>query len=81
MRTILILTFILNSVICIAQENSKTLVLPPFDKMANRGISPDIQKYIESKLRSEDSLELIPFSIKSVDDIPYHNIYHKKYCS
>lgn len=65
----------------VSQENSKTYVLPPFDEIANRGISPRIQKYIEDKLRSEESLQLIPFSITALDDIPYQRIFQKKYCT
>ncbi|MFC0878976.1 hypothetical protein ACE01N_20445 [Saccharicrinis sp. FJH2] len=58
----------------------KVFVLPPYDKIANRGISPNIQECIENKLSSIDSINLIPFSFKDMMGVAYQNIFDKKYC-
>jgi hypothetical protein len=58
----------------------KVFVLPPYDEIANRGISPNIQECIESNLSSIDSINLIPFSFKDMMGVAYQNIFDKKYC-
>lgn len=56
------------------------IVLPPHDENANEGISPPIQKYLESVILMDTSLTLIKFPYKQLINIPYHNIFDKKYC-
>jgi len=56
------------------------IVLPPHDENANEGISPPIQKYLESVILLDTSLTLIKFPYKQLINIPYHNIFDKKYC-
>lgn len=58
----------------------KVFVLPPHDKIANRGISPNIRECIENNLTSIDSINLIPFSVKDMMGVAYQNIFDKKYC-
>lgn len=56
------------------------IVLPAHDENANQGISPPIQKYLESVILLDTSLTLIKFPYKQLINIPYHNIFDKKYC-
>lgn len=56
------------------------LVLPPYDKIANAGISPDIQMMLEKALLGKGSLSVIPFPLKKLMGIPYQMVYDKKYC-
>lgn len=58
----------------------RVFVLPPYDKIANRGISPNIRECIENNLSSIDSIRLIPFSVKDMMGVAYQNIFDKKYC-
>jgi hypothetical protein len=56
------------------------IVLPPYDLIANEGISPDIQKYLETEISSDTSLTVIKFPYKDLINVPYHNVFDKKYC-
>lgn len=46
----------------------RVLVLPPFDEIANAGISPDIQKYLESEIIKDTNLILIKFPLRQLDE-------------
>jgi hypothetical protein len=68
-------------------ENSKMpenkisiLILPPFDEVANAGISPDIQKMLAEQLANDTGLSVIKFPFKKLMHVPYHNVFDKKYC-
>jgi hypothetical protein len=61
-------------------ENLTVLVLPPYDMIANEGISPDIQKYLEGELVKDPSLTVIKFPYKRLMNVPYQNVFDKKYC-
>ena len=56
------------------------LVLPPYDEIANAGISPNIQKYIEDEIYNDSFFTLIKFPYKQLMNVPYYNVYDKKYC-
>lgn len=56
------------------------LVLPPYDEIANAGISPDVQKHLESAFAKDTNIVLIHFSYKQFMNVAYQNIYDKKYC-
>jgi hypothetical protein len=56
------------------------LILPPYDVIANEGISPDIQKYLEEELSKDTSLIVIKFPYKKLMHVPYQNVFDKKYC-
>jgi len=56
------------------------LVLPPYDEIANAGVSPDIQKIIESELHKNDSVNVLNFPYKALMNVPYQMIYDKKFC-
>jgi hypothetical protein len=81
---IIILFVLFNSILSFGQNDfknrPKVFVLTPYDEISNRGISPDIQHCIENILVLNDSIDLIPFSIKKMTGIEYQNIYDKKYC-
>lgn len=64
----------------IKEEKLKVLVLPPYDEISNRGISPDIRKQLENELIKSNKIELIPFPFKQLLDVPYQNVFDKKYC-
>ena len=49
----------------------KVLVLPPFDEIANAGVSPDIRKNIESTLISQKQFSVIPFPFKQLMGVPF----------
>ncbi len=61
--------------------NVSVLVLPPYDAIANAGISPDIQKYLESIFTTDTTLKLIRFPYRRLMNVSYHNVFDKKYCS
>lgn len=63
-----------------AQTKLTVLVLPPFDKMANAGMSPDIQEYLETEISKDTTLTLIRFPYKQLMNVPYHHVFDKKYC-
>ncbi|HMK18707.1 MAG TPA: hypothetical protein VK492_10920 [Chitinophagaceae bacterium] len=56
------------------------LVLPPFDVIANEGISPDIQKILEKTISNDTTLALIKFPYQQLMNVPYQNVFDKKYC-
>lgn len=58
----------------------KVLVLPPYDEIANEGISPDITKIIGSALTKQSRLNVIPFPYKQLMSVPYQMVFDKKYC-
>jgi hypothetical protein len=58
----------------------RILVLPPFDEIANAGISPDIRKIIESALIAQGKLSVISFPFKQLMGVPYQMVFDKKYC-
>jgi hypothetical protein len=63
-------------------ENTKlsVIVLPPYDEIANAGISPDVQKYIEDELKKDTNLVVVKFPLTKLMNTPYQNIFDKKYC-
>jgi hypothetical protein len=66
-------------------QNSTTkkltiLVLPPYDFIANEGISPDIQKYLEEVFASDTTVSLIKFPYRQLMNVSYQNVFDKKYC-
>lgn len=66
-----------------ASENSmklSVLVLPPFDNIANEGISPNIQKSLEKVFFEEKSFDLIQFPYGKLVGVPYQNVFDKRYC-
>jgi hypothetical protein len=56
------------------------LVLPPYDIIHNRGISPDILEYLEKVIGNDTSLNLIKFPLKKLMNTPYQKVFDKKYC-
>jgi len=56
------------------------LVLPPFDEIANEGISPDIQKILETTFSYDTAFTLIKFPYRQLMNVPYQNVFDKKYC-
>jgi hypothetical protein len=61
-------------------STAKVLVLPPYDEIANAGISPDTRKIIESTLTDQERLLVIPFPFKKLMGVSYQMVYDKKYC-
>lgn len=61
-------------------EKPTVLILPPFDLDANGGFSPEIQYLLENKLTKNTDIELIKFPLKKLINVPYQNVYNKKYC-
>lgn len=62
------------------QKKLSILVLPPYDEIANEGISPDVQQYLEEQIGKDTNFTLVKFSYKEFMNVPYQNIYDKKYC-
>lgn len=56
------------------------LVFPPYDALANEGISPGIQTTLEDVFASDASFDLIKFPYKKLMNVPYQLVYDKKYC-
>jgi hypothetical protein len=51
------------------------IVLPPFDEIANEGISPSVQKYLETEISNDTSLTIIKFPYKDLMIVPYHIVF------
>jgi hypothetical protein len=64
-----------------ALTNITVLVLPPYDAIANEGISPNIQKYIENVFTTDTTFRLIKFPYRRLMNVSYQNVFDKKYCS
>jgi hypothetical protein len=62
------------------KNKPSTLVLPPFDEIHNKGISPDILAYLEDAIGNDTSVSLIKFPLKKLMGTPYQNVFDKKYC-
>jgi len=56
------------------------LVLPPYDEMANEGISPDVQKFLELVISQDTCLTLLKFPLVKLMGVPYQMIFDRKYC-
>jgi hypothetical protein len=63
-----------------SQQKQTVLILPPFDEMANAGISPDIQKYLEDEFAKDSSIILIKFPLRKLMKVPYQMIFDKMFC-
>jgi hypothetical protein len=63
-----------------AADELSIIILPPYDEVANAGISPNIQEYLEREISKDSSVTLIKFPYKDLMNVPYHNVYDKKYC-
>jgi hypothetical protein len=57
------------------------LVLPPYDEIANAGISPDTRLILERNLMNKNKIKVIPFPLKKLMNVPYEMVYDKKYCA
>ena len=62
------------------QYKLTVLVLPPYDEIANAGISPDIQQYLETEFAKDSSIILIKFPLKKLMGVPYQMVFDKKFC-
>ena len=66
-------------------EQLKTyiIILPPYDQIANRGISPNIFKYLERSLRKNKNILLPNNIIKTFKElnINYNMVFDRKYCN
>ncbi len=61
-------------------QKPSVLVLPPYDLNANGGFSPEIQDLLETNFRENSEINLINFPFKKLIQVPYQNVYDKKYC-
>jgi hypothetical protein len=64
------------------QNNPKKLtiiVLPPYDEIANAGISPNVSEVIEENI-NDKSFSIIKFPFKKLIGVPYQNVFDKKFC-
>ena len=64
----------------VEKKSLNVIVLPPYDVIANEGISPDITKSLESVLKKETQLEVMKFPYQKLINANYHMVYDKKYC-
>ena len=74
---------ILPGTIVAAQPNQvkqTVLVLPPHDAIANEGISPGIQKYLEQIISGDSTVKLIRFPYRQLMHVPYQNVFDKQFC-
>ena len=62
------------------ENKLEILVLPPYDEIANRGISPNIRNIIEGELSKSKELNVIKFPFKKLMNTSYQNIFDKRYC-
>lgn len=68
-----------NNLIQNKQKKLSILVLPPYDEIANAGISPNISEIIEENINDE-GLSVIKFPFKKLMNVPYQNVFDKKFC-
>jgi hypothetical protein len=61
-------------------EKETILVLPPFDVIANEGISPPVQEFLEAVIAEDTSVTLIKFPFRELMNVPYQNVFDKRYC-
>ena len=64
----------------IFENKISILILPPFDEIANGGMSPDIQKLLEKQLSGDSGFSVIKFPYKKLMNVSYQNVFDKKYC-
>lgn len=62
------------------QARLTVIVLPPDDRMALRGISPDVQKYLATEVSKDIDLTLIKLSHKQLVNVSMVDIFDKKHC-
>ena len=62
------------------QQKIVVLVLPPRDETACQGISPPIDKYLETTLAMDSMLSVMKFPYKRMNGAGYHQVFDKKYC-
>jgi hypothetical protein len=63
------------------QIKLSVIALPPYDEIASEGISPDIQSYLETEISKDSELTVIKFPYKLLMNVPYQNVFDKKYCN
>ena len=61
------------------QQKLTIIVLPPYDEIANAGISPNVKKILEEKIVDEE-ISVIKFPFKKLMGVPYQNVFDKKFC-
>ncbi|MGC4099848.1 hypothetical protein [Ferruginibacter sp.] len=64
----------------LVEPKPSVLVFPPFDINAGRGISPGIQQWLQNEMAKDSAVTLIKFPYKKLMDVPYQNVFDKKYC-
>jgi hypothetical protein len=57
------------------------LVLPPYDEIANAGVSPDTRVALEEALAGDPTMKVKPFPFRELMNVPYQMVYDKKYCT
>jgi hypothetical protein len=53
----------------------KTIILPPYDEIAGKGSSPDVDRYLKSVLKSQKEIAILPIDYKQA----VYMIFDKKY--
>jgi len=83
MKKAFLLITVLSSFYVFSQNiNEKTptvLILPSYDLYANGGFSPEIQYSLEEYFLTSKKVKLIKFPLKKLSNIPYQNVFDKKY--
>jgi hypothetical protein len=76
-------TEVIDSPATVASQQPKlsVIVLPPYDKIANEGISPDIQNYLGMEILKDSTLSVIKFPYKLLMNVPCQSVFDKKYCN
>ncbi|HEY0652968.1 MAG TPA: hypothetical protein VGD65_07565 [Chryseosolibacter sp.] len=64
----------------VGDSTVKVLILPPYDQIANAGVSPDTRTILESSLSNKAQLSVIPFPFRTLMGVQYQMVYDKKYC-
>jgi tyrosine-protein phosphatase YwqE len=62
-----------------SQKKISILVLPTFDIDSNGGGSPDVQKHIIESIE-DTKFTIMKFPYKKLMNVPYHQVFDKKYC-
>ncbi len=63
-----------------SRDSVSILILPPFDSIANAGISPNTNKILEDILTKTDGIKVLKFPYQKLQKTDYYMIYDKKHC-
>jgi hypothetical protein len=62
-------------------KKHRILVLPSYDPIAGRGITPSVSDYLTEAIKTESNLQLVEFDYKKIKGLNTSRVFDKKFCS